>query len=80
MTLDWRGGSYLLPISNYPLGLDDTARLFLRYLTLSIGVQSELSALGMLSNWAMGKFVNMQVSGRHSISGVSITLAVGCVI
>ena len=79
MTLDWRGGSYLLPISNYPLGLDDTVRLFLRYLTLSIGVQSELSARDAL-DWAMGMFVNMQVSGRHSISGVSITLAVGCVI
>lgn len=26
----------------------------------------------------MGKFVNMPVSGRHSISGVSITLAMGC--
>ena len=62
--MDWRG--------ELSVGLEQHRAAVLKISHFVNCVQSDLSA-----PLAMGKFVNMQVSGRHSISGVSITLAMG---
>jgi hypothetical protein len=63
-------------MSNYPLGLNDTAQLVFRYLTLSIAFDRSL-ALGILSTVGESLLI-CKVSRRHSISGVSIMSAMGC--
>jgi hypothetical protein len=59
----------LLPRSDFELsvGLERHLVAVLKIPNFVNCVQSELSAWDAL-DWAMGKFVNMQVSGRHSIS------------